>query len=201
MMTMVVAGLVGLFSIFSESQKLSHATKQRIEGIQIAREWIEAFENIRDTNWFLFSADLWNCWNTLNYNSSCFGDAWTTLDIQHNASYIITQDSDNRWILTEVTKTAANDEFSDVGYRNDFRVRKDNSGFYTQSWGVDFLPIFTRELLVEYIEDTTNPPDSIINENDEKIRVTSIVQWNDGTTATGKRIELQTELSNWKNYE
>lgn len=199
MMVMVTTGIVGLFSIFTESQKLSNSTEQRIQAIQIAREWIEWFENIRDTNWLLFGAALGNCWNVLNYNDLCFNNATTSLDIAHNGSYIINRNTDNRWVLTPITKTSSNDEYLDPNYRTDFLVQKDAEWFYTQSWGTAFNPLFTRELFIEYIEDTDG--NSTINSNDEKLRITSIVQWNDSARDSARKIELTTELTNWKNYE
>jgi len=199
-MVMISLGLSGLFWIFSESQKLSNSTEQRIQAIQIAREWIEAFENIRDTNALLYRADLKNCWNVENYNSACFWDDSIIPDIGHEVSYSVTQDSSNRWMLNRISKWTSNDEFNDLWYRDDFRVQLDSDWFYTQSWsGTNTSPVFTRELFVEYIEDT----DGIapINSNDEKMRVTSIVQWNDSAWDIGKRIELVSELTNWRNYE
>lgn len=196
-MLMVVTGIVWLFSIFNESQKLSNSTEQRIQAIQIAREGIEAFENIRDTNWILFAADYGNCWNVLDYNNTCFWDTGTSGDIGHQASYILSRDTNNRWTLVPIAKWASNDEFSDSDYRTDFLVQKDADGFFTQSWGVDFTPTFTRELFVEYIEDTNSS--SSIDSNDEKLRVRSIVQWNDSATADwSRKIELEKEFTNWK---
>lgn len=197
-MLLIISGVVWVFSIFSESQKLSNSTEQRIQGIQIAREWIEAFENIRDTNWLLFAADYGNCWNVMYYNAGCIWTTNTVNDIGHQVSYIVEKSANNRWFLTPITKTTANDEFSDADYRNDFLVQQDADGFYVQwGWGTDIIPIFTREIYVEYIEDTNS--DLFINSNDEKVRITSIVQWNDSAWDTARRVELVTELTNWKN--
>lgn len=55
----------------TSSNKLADSTGKRIEAIQIARDGLEAFTNIRDTNWIKFAADYENCWNTLNYDSNC----------------------------------------------------------------------------------------------------------------------------------
>jgi len=68
------------------SQKLANSTESRIEAIQIARDGLEAFTNIRDTNWLRFAADRANCWNVLNYNASCIGSATTTYDIRLSAT-------------------------------------------------------------------------------------------------------------------
>ncbi len=49
-------------------------TQLRVQAINIAREGIEAVENIRDTNWLKFSSDIENCWKTFNYDHSCIGN-------------------------------------------------------------------------------------------------------------------------------
>ena len=195
-MLIVITGIVWLFSIFSESQKLSNSTEQRIQAIQIAREWIEAFENIRDTNWLLFAADYQNCWNVRDYNRDCFWRGPTAEYIEHLSRSTMQRDANNRWVLSPVIITLTNDEFTDSWYRNDFRVQKSGSWFYLQWWwGIDFLPIFTREILVEYID--TGTPIWADNQ-DQKIKVTSIVQWNDSSSDVPRKIELVTELTNWE---
>lgn len=192
-MVMVITGVVWLFSIFYESQKLSNSTEQRIQAIQIAREWIEAVENIRDTNWILFSADYKNCWNTIGYSVSCFSNSG--YGIKNKWSYTVTRDATNRWILQEKQLNETRD-FWDSAYRNVYRVKKDATGFYSQGTGDDFSPIFTREMRFDYIDTDGN---TAINSNDEKMQVTAIVSWNDSSSTEPKKIELQTELSNWKN--
>jgi len=67
----IIVWVTWLYDIFNASQKLSNTTKNRIEAIEIAREWIEAMKNIRDTNWLMFGWDKTNCYNTLNYDSGC----------------------------------------------------------------------------------------------------------------------------------
>ncbi len=67
----VVTGVTGVYTLLNSSQKLAISTGNRIEAIQIARDGIEAFTNIRDTNWIRYSADYKNCWNVMNYNPSC----------------------------------------------------------------------------------------------------------------------------------
>jgi hypothetical protein len=57
--------------------------------------------NIRNTNVLLFSADLENCWNTLNYDVNCINNTGTGTDIQNNTSFIIYKESDDRWKLQE----------------------------------------------------------------------------------------------------
>lgn len=195
-MVMISIGLSWLFGIFSESQKLSTSTEYRIQAIQIAREWIEAVGNIRDTNRLLFAADYNNCWNTRSYNNNCFWDTSDTHDMQHESSYILERDTNNRWVLTWAILRESRD-FTDSNYRDDYRVYKDPDGFFVQTSGESFRPIFTREIRIDYIDDTNGDGDT--DSSDEKLRATSIVQWSDPSSSIPKKIELQMELTNWKN--
>ena len=189
----VTAGIVWVFQIFVESQKLSISTENRIIALQIAREGIEAFSNIRETNWFLFAADTKNCWNTLNYNSNCISANNTTYDILHSRSFTTYQGSDNKWYLSQKSNNESR-VYSDINYRNDYRVNKDANGFYTQSWGTNFNPIFTREIKVLY-QDTNG---GALNSQDEKVEVKSIVQWKDSNSELAKKVEISTIFTNWK---
>ncbi|PID87654.1 hypothetical protein CSB07_00180 [Candidatus Gracilibacteria bacterium] len=188
----ITMGMVGMFKIYTESIKLSIATKNRIIAIQIAREGIEAMESIRGSNWILYSSDYKNCWNTLNYNGSCINNAGIGTDIQNNTSYVLKNDPSNRWILEE--KPGLGSDYTDSLYRTDFRVKKDANGFYTQSGGIDFNPVFTREIKIEYIDTNLGAT----NSNDEKMLVSSIVQRLDYSSSKPHKIKLETILSNWK---
>ncbi len=70
-MLIVVIWIIWMYNIYSKSQNLSNTTQNRLIAIDIAREWIEAMTNIRDTNWMLFASNTDNCWNVLNYDSNC----------------------------------------------------------------------------------------------------------------------------------
>ncbi len=200
-MLIIVTGITGMYSIFTQSQKLSNTTENRIEAIQIAREWIEAFTNIRNTNWILYAADYKNCWNTFNYNSACIGNNTFTTDMIHSWSYTITQDpTTSRWLLGLQTSW----DHTDSWYRNRFEVFKDWDWLYTQSSWTSFKPLFTREIIIQYLEDNIDSaPDwksSVsIDSNDEKIKVISRVQWVDSSKDTPYTVELDTILTNWKN--
>lgn len=191
-MLIVVNGVVGMYSLYNRSQNLSIATKNRIEAIQMAREWIEAVTNIRNTNALLFQADMENCWNVMNYDINCIASSGTGTDIPHNASFIIRRDSDNRWILTETWAWLV--DYSDINYRNTFQVNMDSDGFYTQSGGLAFRPTFTREIQIKY-EDTNGGWN---DENDEKMWVSSIVRWSDNASTKPYEVKLETLLSNRK---
>lgn len=184
--------ILWMFKVFSSSMKLSNTTANRITAIQIAREWIEAMENIRWTNWIKYSSDYTNCWNTLNYNPLCVNNTTITHDIPHNSSFVLKTDTYNRWTLSWSNSLAS--DFTSTNYRNSFRVKKDTLWFYTQSWWIDFLPIFTREIKIEYINTNWWTVDS----NDEKMLVTSLVQWVDSSSKKAHKVELESMLSNWR---
>jgi len=183
-MLIIITGIIWMYNIYFASERLSQTTKNRIEAIEIAREWLEAIKNIRDTNWLLFWTDRDNCWNVLNYNSTCVWNDWN--DIQA-WSYIIYPDSNNRWTLSLKSTW----DYSEYSYRDNFRVYKDNNWFYTQSWATlnQFRPIYTREIKISYPWWDTNA---------NKVKVTSLVNWADSSSNNFYKVVLDLELSNWE---
>lgn len=179
-MLIVVTWVVWMYNIYTNSIKVSESSSNRVKAIAIAREWIEAMTNIRDTNWLLFSANTTNCWNTLNYDSSC-----VTSDIDISSwSYIIYKNSNDRWYLSWIT---LNWNYSTWTYKNDFRVKIDNNWFYTQSGWTNFIPLFTREIKITYPNGTWS------------ISIESIVRWTDNARNTWNyEVKLDTILTNWK---
>lgn len=192
-MLIVVIWTVWMYSILASAQKLSDTTHNRIEAIQIAREWIETVMNIRDTNALLFQADLANCWNVSNYNWSCLWDTTTTYDIPHDASFVVYQDPSSRRILSE-SAYAWTGDYLDPNYRAAFRVNKIND-FYTQTWWVAFTPTYTRELHITYLNDDWSVAS---DSNTDKMQVQSIVQWMDGASKKPFEFSLKTVLTNWR---
>lgn len=191
-MMIIVVWVVWMYKIYSESIRLAQSVENKIKAIQIANQWIEAFTNIRDTNWIIFPSDYENCWNTLNYDENCIWDTTTTW---HNYieedSYIIYKDSFNRWLL----ESKAPWNYSNTIYRNNFRVKVNSNWVYTQSWWIDIKPLYTREIKVDYFESDWTTSWDI---KDPKIKITSIVQWLDNTSTQPHKIEIEKMLSNWK---
>lgn len=191
-MLIILVWVIWVYWIYIASTRLETSTSNKIQAIAIAREWIEAMTNIRDTNWAFFSSDIPNCWNTLNYNNSCIWNTAVT-DIENNWHYIIYQDIDNRWKLTKTNPTTS--DYSDTTYRTNFRVWLDSNWFYTQSWATTELkPLFTREIIINYIDTNWDWIDS----NDEKMEITSLVQWLDNSSTEPHKVELKTILTNRK---
>lgn len=81
--------------------KLASSTESRIQAINIAREGIEAVENIRNTNWIKFSSDLENCFDVADYDSSCIGSALAP-KLTTNAAKVVTNQN-GTWRLASYT--------------------------------------------------------------------------------------------------
>ena len=188
----IVSWVVWMYQVFWNSKKLSDSTANKIQAISMAREWIEAMKNIRDTNWLLFSSDTTNCWNVDNYNSHCVWDNGTSYDIKKN-SYKIFQKADNRWYLSK--KNTSETSFSKSAYRDEMKVWLDSNWFFTQTWIVsEISPIFTREIQISYLKDNN----SVWNSNDPKMKVKSIVQWVDSSSTQVHKVEFTSILTNYK---
>lgn len=192
----VTIAITWAYNMFSQAIKITDSNGNKLQAIAIAKEWIEAMTNIRDTNWKVLPWDYWNCWNTFNYNILCHNNTSLSTDISQ-WSYIIYNDSiDNRWKLeNKITGT-----YLDLSYRNNFEVWQDDNNFYTQSWSLitkKILPIFTREIKIDYLNDWYTWWS--IDSNQQRMQVTSLVQWTDQSSDSIKKVELITTLTNWKN--
>jgi hypothetical protein len=183
-----------MYQVFWNSQKLSVSTANKIQAIQIAREWIEAMENIRNTNWILLWADSRNCWNVLNYNNDCVWDNWNTYDIR-NWMYKIYTDSNWKWKLEAQSSSLTSWDYKNSDYKRFFRVNLDANWLYTQTWWTNFTPLYTREINISYND--TNW-DWTPNSQDESMNIKSIVMWQDSHGKEPHIVELDTVLTNWK---
>lgn len=206
-MLIVTVGVVWMFKVYINSQRLSNTTANKIQAIQIAREWIEAMKNIRETNWVLYWADSANCWNTSEYSSNCVWDTTNTHDIistlWENFNYKIYRKPNNRWFLTPISSISPSPwskVFSNDSYRGEAEVFTDNNWFYTQTgtlWTSKFKlkPLFTREIQIKYLQADWV---TLWNSNDPKMQVTSLVQWSDSSNEQKPhKVKLTTLLTNW----
>lgn len=192
-MVIIVMWILWIYQIYFNTLFLSDSVNNRIIAIEIAREWIEAVINIRDTNWIKFGADYENCWNTNNYNNNCINNLNLTNTDILSWSYIIQRDAENKWFLS----WWVSGDYSNQAYRDFYWVKLDNKWFYTQSWWITMTwALFTREIKIDYID--TNS-DWNIDSNDEKMLVNSLVIWRDRVSTKPHKIELSTILTNWKN--
>lgn len=183
-------GIVGAYNILNSGQKLSTASENRMKAINIAREGMEAVENIRDTNWLKFSSDYDNCWKVKDYDAGCIGTGISAIGI---GSYILVQ-SGTLWTLSgtispQPITTAYNE------YRDQFPIFLDTNGLTSYSGSTvkctplkttDCKTIFTREIQISY-------------PSTDHMKVNSVVTWVDNSRASGPyTLDLETVLTNWK---
>jgi hypothetical protein len=195
-MLVVVLWVTWAYQMFSQSVKLVDSSEFKLNAIAMAKEWIEAMNNIRDTNWILFRWDLKNCWNTLNYDTRCLNTDNTNYVIPAWV-YSIYIWADYRWYLREYTSWW---DYSSSTFRNELEVWLDANGFYTQWLWIseNIQPPFTREIIISYLDDglsgTTAP-----SAKEQKMQVTSRVQWVDPSSTEIRKVELTNILTNWLN--
>ena len=191
----IVMWLTWVYSIFSKSINLTIGMQNKIQAIQIAREWIEAITNIRDTNWLLFPSNTDKCWKTFNYDSNCLYTTETNEEIWE-ASYRVYKDSNYRWILEKVTNSSLT-EYSNVDYRNFYNVSLDSNLSYTQTWAEvtdnKIKQNVTREIRIESVNAITDDVSTI----GDWLKVTSIVQWKDSSSTAIRKVEIESILTNY----
>ncbi|MDP2103376.1 MAG: prepilin-type N-terminal cleavage/methylation domain-containing protein [Candidatus Gracilibacteria bacterium] len=185
----LTVGIIGTYGILSSGQKLSITSENRIKAINIAREGLEAVENIRDTNWIKFSSDYENCWKVKDYDPTCIGITGKAFP---GGSYTLVQNN-TLWYLSGTIAPSA----TYTTYRGQFPVYLDNKGLSTSSGSAalplcgstkntDCQSIFTREI-------------QISNPDADHLKVNSIVTWVDSSKTSGPYIiNLETTLTNWK---
>ncbi|MDD5197751.1 MAG: prepilin-type N-terminal cleavage/methylation domain-containing protein [Candidatus Gracilibacteria bacterium] len=185
----LTVGIVGAYGILESGQKLSTTSENRIKAINIAREGMEAVENIRDTNWLKFSSDYEHCWKVKDYDAGCIGVSGKEFS---PGSYILVQ-SGTLWILSgTIAPLSIATAYS--GYRNQFPVFLDSNGLTSSSGSttkcsssitVNCRTIYTREIQISH-------PDG------DHMKVNSIVTWVDSSSSSPHSINLETILTNWK---
>lgn len=179
--------LVWVYGFFSKSLSFLDWVSSRIEAIEIAREGIEAVENIRNTNWLLFPWNTANCWNVFGYNADCM-ISWkivSKIDTTSWKNYILDK-KDWRWQLIEKTVSWT---FKDLSYRNAFAIWINWNKQYCQNIWTDCKKIpwnYLRKINIK-----SNWPNKMI--------VTSTVEWLDSSMSKNKTVEIKNLLTNYKN--
>ena len=188
----VTIWIIWAYGVLNSWQKLAVTSENKIKAINIAREWMEASSNIRDTNWIKFPSDYLNCWATKDYNWNCIWNSTPPFILSW--SYILIQ-SWALWYLTWLTANA--DTLSWSGYMQKFPVYFDAEWLISQNFNTTQIcsntksasckSIFTREIKIDL-----NVPNS-------KMKVNSIVKWYDWSKNDWPHIiDLESTLTNWK---
>lgn len=171
------AGIIGTYGILSSGQKLSTTSENRIRAINIAREGLEAVENIRDTNWIKFSSDYDNCWRVQDYNVNCIGNSVTTL-----TWFNVLVQSGSLWSLSGAVTGTGAPVYIDA---NGLTSHSGSNILCGPGKTTDCKTIFSRWITISY-------PDS------DHMKVKSVVTWTDSSKDWVYTIDLETILTNWK---
>ncbi len=193
--TVITLGVVGAYQIVFKGVTLAATSENRIKAINIAREWLEVVENIRDTNWIKLSSDYKSCFDVLDYDVNCIGSATgvvTGINRMYIGSYIPNINANGTWTLTRITSPSP----VRANYVNQFPVYLDADGLITQTGAFTQLCTptrvnncktrFTRELVI------TRPSDF------STINVESVVTWVEPGINRPYEIRIPYTLYNWK---
>lgn len=179
--------LIWVYNFFIKSTWFLDWVSSKIEAIEIAREGIEALENIRNTNWIIFSWNLNNCWNVFDYNTNCIINNWTEkIDSTWNWKDYIILNTNWKWNLVRKNVTWT---YKDDLYRKTFFVWKDKVTWkYCQNEWWNCVKInwnYIRKINVK-------------SKWLDKMMVTSTVEWKDTSSSTIRKIEIKNLLTNYK---
>ena len=187
----ITTGLVGTYGILNSGQRLATDSTNRIKAINLAREGLEAVENIRDTNWIKFSSDYINCWKVKDYDATCIGNPGKEFSA---GSYNLYQ-SGSLWYLSGTITPSMVDYNT---YRDQFAIYVDSGGLSATTGNNTVLcsqthttycrSIYAREIKLSH-------PDA------NHFKIDSIVSWKDNGSKVSApyTITLETILTNWKN--
>lgn len=181
-------GVVWIYSFFSKSRAFLDWVSSKIEAIEIAREGIEALENIRNTNWLRFWDNIENCWDTLNYNTNCVLNSNLNNKI-NNWTYILKNNS-GLWTLHSVVD---NNNFS-KNLLTSWVWKNKTNWLYCQpidnncvkKWkdGKIIIWRYTRIININYSKD--------------KIKVTVDVEWIDPSKSGTRKVSVVNLMTNYK---
>ncbi len=206
----LVMGVTAAVGLANYALGASTNISKQIIATGLAREGIEALKNMRDTNW-LKESYANNCYNYAsgNNDANCYPQ-WLTepgcagqgsdkgycLDPGATpATYVLDSQTDS-------TKKFWDFSPENTGFAMNFNA-SGNTGFYHAAKSVNGNAIYYRMITLTKI---SNPP---YRPNLEELQVLSQVWWSDkncppsttfAASTAACRIELQTFLTNWKNY-
>ena len=195
---MVVSiGLMSAWYTIAKWQENAYKTELRITAINIAREWAEVMQNIRNTNWIKLSSDRKNCWNVYNYNTDCIGDP-LYINAIGTGCYILAN-TWGEWRLSTIITTYPPPAPNIATFRNNFPVYFDANGLITQTGSS--LTSITRLCAGK----TSNNCKSIFwravcvtSVTNNRMKIKSIVKWVWWSVNTIQDITFDLTLTNWK---
>lgn len=189
MLSVITLALTTMFVVLTQTINFSYDTESRIKAVNLAREWIEAVTNIRNTNWLRFSSDRKNCWDSKNYSNACFNPSTgaSTNKINANEEYILIS-KNWAWELWTLWTSWNKDVYIDWNWTYYQWGSIPTNTCKNNNWqSINCKSPFQREI-------------KITKKNNDSMDVAVTVTWLNGF---GKRkVELTSTLTNWKsNYD
>lgn len=193
MLTIITIALSTMFVVLTQSINFSYDSESRIKAVNIAREWIEAITNIRNTNWLRYSSDRKNCWDTKNYNHECFGwnsnskiNTWEyILTNNHGAWELETYTNENKWPVY-IDKNGWYIQYSNKNAEKPNKTCKNIENKTNNISSQDCKTIYDRKIKIERGDE----------DGKNNINITVEVTWRN---SFGKRtVNLTSTLTNWK---
>lgn len=176
--------VVWIYSFFAKSLWFLDWLHSRILAIEIAREWVEAVENIRNTNWLLFPIKIDRCWDVLDYDAKCINDSWTKIWDTNWKEYVLVKKYYSNWRKIEDSKWYLEDA-----------TGNNTSVWVDENWHYCKVGDAGCEKIIKWNYRRTI---KITKTDNDFLIVTSIVKWRDGSWWWEKTIELNNLLTNYK---
>jgi hypothetical protein len=184
----LTAGLISGVGLAIYSFNSTDNASKQVVGTALAREGVEIFQNIRDTNWL--DDDVENCSN-LGEGQECHTD-W----LNGSAGRIREGDFAVRYVTGGAWQILQPPTYT--------LYRFNSTGLFTTSAGVNVSEtIYSRRIRVSF--ETTG----IYSQNNPKVVVLSEVWWHGRNCPKASvpdalpqscKVSLQLNLTNWKNY-
>lgn len=193
MVSVVILALVmtATFALLQQAATTNEDVRNRIIGLNIAREGIEGVRNIRDTNWLKYSGDRrgkWLCLDSAGTPEACGASVGsdTLFDDDPNPHYKLefNTTAQRYYLISSVANAELDLEDTGTDW-SDYRLYRDANGRYTHTSTGNEEMIFHRQVEIDIqnpyadIENSADPafcdnePDCI----NARLKITSRVQW------------------------
>ncbi len=176
-------GIIGTFQLVGSGTKLAATTENRILAINLAREGIEAVENIRNTNWLKFSSNLENCFDVKGYDNACVGGG--SVATLYGGPYHLSNESGLWYVRGDATS------WSGVAFDgNGLSIQGTGSSLPRCQRGSrhDCRSIFSRTIRITDVGVA----------GAKALKVRSSVSWRDASRTEPYEVTLEKILTNWK---
>lgn len=181
--TIIVIASLTAVNLVNASIRGNEVIGEQLIALNLGLEGIEAFKNLRDTNYLLFAANADACWD--DYEASSSSNCGSSRDLSETSTYKLERNLDGTspllgWELVEVTDTS-NDGFMTLYDYN-----------FDPNDATQIMPLYAQSDLEANMSELTPVQTdkyqrlfSIDYQNDDVYNVTVTVNWNHrGNTKT-----------------